>query len=272
MTQPAAGLAEATATYVFAVCRTLEPGVFTGLPGLTGTTPVRTLPFGPLTAVVQHVEADRFTEEAWQERLSDPVELERCARAHHEVVSAAASCGPTVPLALATLYRGDERALASLREDSARFQAALRRIEGRVEWGVKVYAPPASPPIAPAPAPAGGSRRAGAPGAGRAYLDRKRGFHQQREQRHDEALRTAVRTADTVDAALRELAAAGRRLRTHGEELTGVRGVQVLNAAYLVDADRAGEIAGAVRSLRGLTGAQIEMSGPWVPYSFAGEV
>ncbi|MFD5028962.1 GvpL/GvpF family gas vesicle protein [Streptomyces sp. NPDC058220] len=267
MSTPVPGLDDTTATYVFAVCRRLEPAVLTALPGLSGNAPVRTLSFGTLTAVVQRVEAAHFTEEAWQERLSDQHELERCARAHHEVVSAAATCGPTVPLALATLYRGDERARHALDQDADRFHTALRRIEGRVEWGVKVYAPTAPrQPVAPEPAPTGRSRPSA--GAGRAYLDRKRDVHQRREQQHDEALRTA----DTVDTAMRALAAASRRLRTHAQELTDGRGLQVLNAAYLVAADRTDEVSRAVRSLRRLTGAHIEMSGPWVPYSFAGEV
>nr|WP_306454308.1 GvpL/GvpF family gas vesicle protein [Streptomyces sp. 2321.6] len=101
----------ATATYVFAVCRQLDPAVLSGLAGLAEGFPVRGLRFGPLTAVVQHVPAAEFSEDAWQQRLSDRAELERCARAHHEVVTAAAVCGPTAPLALATLYRGtSERA------------------------------------------------------------------------------------------------------------------------------------------------------------------
>jgi hypothetical protein len=260
-------LPDSSVTYVFAVCDRLDPAVLTGLPGLAEGAPVRALPFGTLTAVVQNVEASEFTEEAWQERLLDERELERCARAHHGVVSAAAACGPTVPLALATLYHGDERARRALRQDAERFHAVLRRIEGRVEWGVKVYAPTAPPAqIEPATRATDGGARS--PGAGRAYLDRKRGLHQRRAQHHDDALRAA----ETVDATLGELAAASRRLRAHGQAGSGERGVQVLNATYLVEAGRAGEVADAVCSLRRRTGADIEMTGPWVPYSFAGGV
>ncbi|WP_329459585.1 GvpL/GvpF family gas vesicle protein [Streptomyces sp. NBC_01497] len=255
------------ATYVFAVCGRIAPSALTALPGLAENSPVRALPFGDLTAVVQHVDAAEFTEEAWQERLLDERELERCARAHHQVVSAAAACGPTVPLALATLYRTDERACSALQQDIERFRNALRRIDGRVELGVKVYAPTAVPPRAEPPRTPG-IRDTPAPGAGRAYLERKRGLHQEREQCHTDALRTA----DTVDSALLVLAAAGRRLRAHGQKTSEARGVQVLNATYLVEADRAGEFGEAVRSLQGRTGASIEMTGPWVPYSFAGEV
>ncbi len=250
-----------TATYVFAVCRRVDPDGLARLPGLAEGAPVRPLAVGGLTAVVQAVPAGGFTEEAWQRRLADPAELERCARAHHRVVSAAAAFGPVVPLALATLYRGDDRARRALSEGADRFRAALDRIDGHVEWGVKVYAAPdgpVRPESAVAPRPAGG----------RAYLDMRRGALRAREDRHDDALRAA----GTVDAELRELSAAARLLRPHGEEPAGPRRAQVLNAAYLVAADREEELARTVVGLRRRTGAVIEVSGPWVPYSFAGQV
>ncbi|MFI6080319.1 GvpL/GvpF family gas vesicle protein [Streptomyces sp. NPDC051217] len=99
-------------------------------------------------------------------------------------------------------------------------------------------------------------------------LHRKRGLQQRREQRHEEALRAA----ETVDAELRELATASRRLRPHGQEASGRRRTQVLNAAYLVAEGRAADVSRLVGLLENRTGAEIEISGPWVPYSFVGGV
>ncbi|MFJ7999707.1 GvpL/GvpF family gas vesicle protein [Streptomyces sp. NPDC096310] len=270
MTVLGPALQEHTATYVFAVCGHVDHSAFAALPGIGESFPVRLLPFGALTAVVQHVEAAHFNEDAWRVRLSDERELERCARAHHDVVSAAALRGPTAPLPLATLYRSDERARQALRQDAERFHTVLRRIAGRVEWAVKVYAhtaPAPAPVLATAP-PAGEGHDRSSPCGGRAYLDRKRGLQKRREQRHDEALRTA----ETVDSALRTVAAASRRLRTHAQEPQEPGRTQVLNAAYLVDEERVDEVARTIAGLRRSTGADIEMSGPWVPYSFVGEV
>lgn len=258
---------DAIATYVFAVCRTLDPATVAGLSGVADEAPVRGLRFGTLTAVVQSVPAADFTDEAWRTRLADRDALERCARAHHDAVSAAAACGPTVPLPLATLYLGDERAETALKAEADRFHTVLRRIAHHAEWGVKVYAPgpPADAPTArPAP-PADRGRPA--PGAGLAYLDRKRGIQQQRERRHEESLRIA----EAVDAELRSVCAASRRLRPHGQELSGEPHPQVLNAAYLVDEERARELVVLARALSRRTGARIDVTGPWVPYSFVGE-
>ncbi|MEU1665677.1 GvpL/GvpF family gas vesicle protein [Streptomyces sparsogenes] len=268
-----------TVIYAFAVCRRCDPAALAGVPGLDAAAPVRTLAAGPLTAVVQDVPAADFAEDALRQRLTDREELERCARAHHEVIMAASAVTPTVPLPFATLYLGDARVRAALREKEESFLAALGRLTGRVEWGVKVYTAPA-PPDSPAPSPARSPGAAsalspgaapGAPagipaGSGRAYLERVRDRRQLRERRQNAALQAAER----VDAVVRGLAVAARRLRPHGVEVTGAHRTHVLNAAYLVDSARADELRATLEALRREeTDVQIELSGPWAPYSFA---
>lgn len=270
MTERGPERSDANAIYVFAVCRNPDPSAVAGLPGVTDEAPVSTLPLETLTAIVQTVRAGDFTNEAWQARLCDQRELERYARAHHDVVSAAAACCPTVPLPMATLYQSAESARDALANEADRFHAALKRIAHHAEWGVKVYAPPcpqddsnrSTMPTTPT------DRSRPAPGAGLAYLDRKRGAQTRRERRQDEALQAA----ETVDAEVRSLATASRRLRLHGPQPSGERRVQVLNATYLVSEHRADELTLLTQALRERTGAQIELSGPWVPYSFVGEV
>jgi hypothetical protein len=271
MTECGAETSDADALYVYAVCQDPHPAVFADLPGVATGEPLRRLRFGELTAIVQTVRAAEFTDEAWQARLSDRRDLERYARAHHHVVSAAAASCPTVPLPLATLYHGEERARQALLGEAERFRTALERTADHSEWGVKVYASESAVPD-PGPAPRQPDATAGrfrpAPGAGLAYLERKRGVQAQRERRHEDALRVA----ETVDAAFQKIAAAGRRLRLHAPEPAGQGRVQVLNATYLVGGNRTAELEELTRALRAETGAQIEISGPWVPYSFVGEV
>lgn len=271
MTECGSGVSETHATYVFAVCRTEGNPDVDGLTGVAQGEPVRCLRIGSLTAVVQTVRGADFSDEAWQQRLTDEAELERYARAHHEVVSAVAARCPTVPLPLATLYNGDERAAFALAGESTRFRAALRRIAQHAEWGIKVYAPvsrSAGDGIPEERTAVAAGRVAPAPGAGRAYLERKRGLQSRREQRQTDSLRLA----DAVDADVSRLATESRRLRPHGNGAVDDQSVQVLNATYLVAAHRAAELDLLVAGLRERTGAHIEVSGPWVPYSFVGEV
>ncbi|MEU4000542.1 GvpL/GvpF family gas vesicle protein, partial [Streptomyces fungicidicus] len=121
MRQPARAVPPAAAaTYVFAVCRHVDEDVLSLLPGITSA-PVRALPFERLHAVVQEVPAAEADRRSWTERLSDPEELERCVRAHHQVVTAVAAHGPAAPMALATLYSSEERARQALGADVARY-------------------------------------------------------------------------------------------------------------------------------------------------------
>lgn len=264
---------EEVATYVFAVCRDSgSPQAEPCPPGHRGGGDVRFLPVDELVAVVQDVPAHEFSEETLTERLADRGRLETYARAHHGVVAAAARHAATVPLPLATIYRGDERARAAVRESAGRFRTALDRVGGRVEWGVKVYAASDAPP-----GPAAGATPAAASGeappadrreAGRAYLNRVRGRNQQRERRQEEA----HLAADSTHRALSDLSVAARRLRAHSPEVSGEQRPQVLNAAYLVDGRSDGVVPAAVERLRAQPWAQharIEVTGPWVPYSFA---
>lgn len=276
MTQPsdsrvASSCADEAVTYVFAVCRSTRATSaldVTGVAGMPGGEAVRLLPSGLLTAVVQTVPAADFTDEVWQGRLSDREEIERYARAHHVVVSTVAAHGPVVPLPLATLYHDDDRARSRLADEADRFHTALKRVAHHAEWGVKVYRPVTPDPGPASDEPVPGAAADRTPGAGLAYLNRKRGAQTRREKHREQALDIA----ESVDAELRGLAAASRRLRTHGAALSGDQRVHVLNATYLVADDRASEVGLLVQALGERTGAQIELSGPWVPYSFVGEV
>ncbi|MGW1552246.1 GvpL/GvpF family gas vesicle protein [Streptomyces sp. NPDC002346] len=270
-------------TYVYAVSRTCDPTVLEQVRGHTDGGPLRLLSVGELTAVVQDVPTTAFSEDALRRRLAEREELERCARVHHEVVTAASAHGAVVPLPLATLYRDEVRALAALSESTRRFGRALDRVEGHAEWAVKVHAvsrpegntSAGSPPRPTTAVPEDGSmdssgRSPGsAPpaGSGRAYLSRARGRQRAWEQRFDAALEVA----EQVDRILRTCAAASVRRRLHSAEVTGKERRQVMNAAYLVTKGREVELTAAIESLRrqaALQDVEIDVSGPWVPYSF----
>lgn len=259
-----------TTLYVYAICRSDGPRPdLTGLSGHDSGGPVYALALADLTAVVQEVPAHAFSEESLRQRLSERHELERCARTHHEVIARAAEHADTVPLPLATLYLGEDGVRDAIRANERRFRTALDRVAGRVEWGVKVYAESTTGPTAAvASSPEASSPQAAGSDdgpAGRAYLERARGRQRERERRTDASLRAA----ETVHAAFREYAAAACRLRTHGSELTGETRPQLLNAAYLFAAGADRQVAGVAARLRSEPGIAVEVTGPWVPYSFA---
>lgn len=214
-----------------------------------------------LTAVVSPVPARAFDAAALRERLEDLADLEALARAHHAIVDLAAAYGTVLPLRLATVYRGDDRVAGMLARGRPRFTAALDRLAGRAEWGVKVYTTPVRPePAEPAP-----PVRDGGAHMGRDYLRRRK----RQRQDAEETLRQAAGFAERVDEELTGLAADVRHHRPQNPRLSGASGDNVLNAAYLVDAAHAAAFTTAAHALDGaVPGTHVELTGPWAPYSF----
>ncbi|WP_232665594.1 GvpL/GvpF family gas vesicle protein [Pseudonocardia sp. TRM90224] len=227
------------------------------VPELTGVdgAAVRIVVEGPLAAAVGAVDADRFGEDALQQSVEDLRWLEGTARAHDSVVAALAAENPVAPLRMATIYRDEDGVRALLRERAAAFEAALDRIRGKVEWGVKAYAVASPAPVAE-PAP-----DAARPGT--SYLLRRRA-----QRVHAENGRAdAVAAAQRMHERLAGLAVASRVYPPQDPRLSGRREEMVLNAAYLVEAgDDAVRrtVAEAAQDL-----VRFELTGPWAAYSFA---
>ncbi|MBX6385989.1 MAG: GvpL/GvpF family gas vesicle protein [Microbispora sp.] len=221
---------------------------------------VRAVSHGGLVAHISDVPLDRFGEEPLRRSLEDLDWVEGVARAHHRVVEALAAAGPTAPVRLVTVYTGEEqvRDLLARRHDD--FAEILSRVAGRREWGVKAYLRRGTPPPAPEPSAATG---AGADSPGMAYLRRKKESLRGRE----ELWRAAAERAERLHAELARVAAASRRHRPQDPQLSGRSETMVLNGAYLVDPDREEEFAAVLGRFRDRY-LDVELTGPWAPYSF----
>lgn len=256
----------ATGRYLFAVARGLDESAVASVPGLRDR-PVEIVQHRDLQAVVCTVDLAEFGEAALAGNLEDLGWLEMVARAHNEVVFAAASAAAVAPMRLVTICSDDESLATRVEALYDDLVVALDRVEGRAEWSVKVYAVP-EPVSEPAPveevrepAPAGA-----APGAGAAYLQRKK---QQAERRHSSSEQSAG-WGEEVHAELCEVAVASRRLPAQDPRLTGRREPMLLNGAYLVERAEAGRFREVVeRVAAARPGVSVEAEGPWPPYSFA---
>ncbi|MFJ8647496.1 GvpL/GvpF family gas vesicle protein [Streptomyces sp. NPDC093546] len=245
--------------YVYAVCRPFDGVLPEGLRAV-GDQPPRLVRHGDLVAVVGAVPAEDFDEAPLRAHLEDLDWLSATARAHDAVIAALTTVTCPLPLRLATVCRDDSGVRRLLEEGHDRFVRALERLDGRVEWGVKVYAEP-EPKPRPEPEPAA----APATGGGRDYLRRRL-----KERRgHEAGLRHAEDLARRLHEELSRHAEAGTVHPPQDAKLSGAGGVNVLNAAYLVDRE-SGE--GFVQLVRGVSeeGVRVELTGPWAPYSFAG--
>ncbi|MER0449241.1 GvpL/GvpF family gas vesicle protein [Streptomyces sp. Edi4] len=242
--------------YVYAVTRPFSGELPEGVRGLDGRPP-RVIEHDGLCAAVSRVPAEEFDAAPLRARLEDLDWLAATARAHEAVIAALAAVTCPVPLRLATVCRDESGVRRLIDSGRARFVPTIERLDGRVEWGVKVYAqaqPPAPEPEAKA-------------ASGRDYLRRRLGQRQSR----DDTWRRAGALSRALHADLCERAEAGRLHRPQSGQLSGKSGENVLNAAYLVPRERSEEFVAAVRERTpGDEGVRVELTGPWAPYSFAG--
>lgn len=254
-------MAEPSGVWVYAVTERASPAWAGQLTGVGGGL-VRAIPAGVLAAIASDVPLAEFGESALRRNLENMVWLEATAREHHQVIDAVAQQGPVVPMRLATVYRDDAGVAAMLAERDADFQAALRRIRARTEWGVKAYA--AAP--GSSRGPSASAPRGAAAGPGAAYLRRRR----EQLSAQDNARTEAMASVQTVHDVLSRLAAETRLHPPQAPQLTGSKAPMILNAAYLLDDKRADDFAVAVAALAEQhPGVRLELTGPWPPYSFA---
>lgn len=264
MTEPQTGSVTGAGTgrYLFAIVRGLEEPGLAGVAGMRGAR-LEVVRHRDLEAVVCNVDLAEFGEAALARNLEDLAWLEEVARAHNDVVFAAATRGTVAPMRLVTIYADDESVRARMEELHDALTTALDRVEGRREWSVKVFTQPAGQegPTEEASATVGSG-----PGAGAAYLRRKRDQATRRQASREGAEALAAE----VHGQLADRAVAARRLPPQDPRLTGRKETMLLNGAYLVQtedgerfrisADRLGTVHPEL---------SVEVEGPWPPYSFA---
>jgi hypothetical protein len=206
--------------------------------------------------IVSDVPLDRYSESAINSRLSDLDWVSRAAVAHEAVVEAFIDQPALVPMKLFTIFSSDERASDHIRSQSARIEAAINRVRGRVEYGVRVSLDRAQP------APASGRVRTT---SGSAYLAGKKA-------QRDQSAEIAGRARETVTDLFDELSGlADDSVKRTASDLPVKGGPLLLDAAFLVRRTRAARFrAVAGRAARNLAakGYRVTMSGPWPPYTF----
>lgn len=239
--------------------------------GLIAGEPLFPIEQDGLIAAASFVPAHQFSSEAIDELASDLESLAPFALRHEEAVRALLpATRALVPLAFGAVYRTPERVAAFLKERAADLRAALDRVRDRDEWGIKVFRDtPRFTQVVLAPSESLHQAELRAASPGRAYLLRK-----SRERRVEGEVEAETdRSTARIAAQLAEAAALARREAIPIEAAATSRAL-VLKAAFLVDrasaetfAARCDEIA-RIEAARGL---QLEITGPWAPYSFVAE-
>jgi hypothetical protein len=263
-------------TYVYGLVRSARRPSLRGAPdGLPGSRDLRLLDAGDGFAGGGHwLVASTVSEEAYGEA---PLEagLQQIewvgprALAHEAVIEHFLDADAVLPMQLFTLFKSDERALEDVRKNSRRVARILDRINGHVEWGVRLMWNPAGREATVSPLRRKGATaaKAGAKAdaiSGAGYLALKRDLRDRNQADFKRARADAGRLYRSIS---KKATRAIRRTAT--EQGPGSR--LLLDAAFLVRARNAKGFQVAVqRETRALErkGIAVTLTGPWPAYNF----
>ncbi|MGH2976311.1 MAG: GvpL/GvpF family gas vesicle protein, partial [Solirubrobacterales bacterium] len=236
------------------------------LPGVDRDHDVFLLEGNELAAIVSSVPLEEFGEEQLRENLNEVAWLEEKARAHESVLEALIESTTVVPTRLCTIFRDEKQVREMMARERPALVEALERLEGKAEWGVKVFAQPgALEQAAVERAKEGSEREPLSPGA--AYMDRRRREARARENAEE----IADGWAQSIHQRLEVCAAEALLNPLQRRELSGRDGDMLLNGVYLVAGEGAGRFRELVSELgEGYRsrGVAVELTGPWPAYNF----
>jgi Gas vesicle synthesis protein GvpL/GvpF len=256
---------KATATYLYCLVHAGRPPSLAGAPrGLPETGGLRLLAAGPdLWLVATDAPLARYGAGPVERGLRDLEWVAVRGAAHDRVVGYFARRLTTLPMKLFTLFTGDERAVAHVRDDETRVRRILARVDGRREWGVRVRLDPALVRRR--------SRRASPVSALSSRTGTRFLLAKKRERDVAREVLRAGRAA--VEAAWEELATLAEATRRRpAAELDGTR--VALDAALLVEAAREARLKQAMRRVARVLAAhgyRLTMTGPWPAYNFVSD-
>jgi hypothetical protein len=227
--------------------------------GIDARHPVATVTEGALAAVTSRVAADEFAEAPLRERLTDMEWVEGIARGHERVLDALCRETSVIPMRMCTVYRTEGGIREMLSREARSLEQALAELAGKAEWGVKVFADPATAIAGKDASPPSGT--------GAEYMEQRR-EERDRTERLDNLLGEA---SAAIHRCLETVSAAALVNPPQRPEASGHAGEMILNGVYLVADDALDSFQQAVATLQdqfGDLGLELIQTGPWPPYNF----
>jgi hypothetical protein len=252
------------ATYLYCLVRApRNPLSMEVPPGLPGLSPPRALAVGDgLWLIVASAPLSEYGSAEIQRQLSDLSWVSDRAMAHEAMIEHFS--GAVLPMKLFTLFVSDERAIANIRDNRERLVRALDRVEGRVEWGVRIRLDD----VRAREVLAAEARESGAQSSGKAFLLRKK-------LEQDASRELAGRLHAEMDDTFAELAAgAAEAVRREPVAAPESGGRLLLDAAFLVPVQGNAEFEAIVErcaSRLAPRACDVTLTGPWPPYNFIEE-
>jgi len=92
-----------------------------------------------LYAMVSNVSTDEFSEENLKKNLADLEWIKHKAGIHEKVIETVMKDSCVIPFKFGTIFNTEENLKIMLKEHIREFKDTLKYLEGKEEWGVKIY-------------------------------------------------------------------------------------------------------------------------------------
>ena len=246
---PAAKLTGDRVHYLYGISKGAEfaPRVV----GIDGESALKSVSASGLTAWYSAVAADEFGE-GLASKMDDLEWLAATSVRHQRAVAAIAEHATIVPARFATVFTSIDSLKRHVAQHRSATLAALKRIDGAEEWGIKVFRRAAGG-VASAPA-------ATSAASGREYLQKKASL--QRRPSGAGLDEDVIEFAEALGAVAQEAAPAGKLSSTQRD--------LEWQATFLVKRTSKPQWETVLRKYASQwsDSREIECSGPWPPYSF----
>lgn len=240
--------------------------------GISPHAPIHMISEGGVAAVFHAVPEGEFNNETLEVRFQDLIWLEGAVRTHGAIIETVMQATSILPMQFCTVYRDENGLRGMLRQYGAMFVEALDFLDGKVEWGLKVFCNREVVRRTILKGDATVRKMLGeieGKPAGMTYLLRKR-VEQICLSRIEEEIERLITTVET------EVGAFGIERFPHKTiRITDEDKQIILNVSYLVTKDQSNNLIKRVHEINdryGNSGIRCVLSGPWPPYGFAGRL
>jgi hypothetical protein len=221
-------------------------------------------------AIVSKVKESEFAEENLKKNLQDLEWVKEKATAHEKVIEGIMKQACVIPFKFGILFNNENNLRAMLKEHLGEFKTTLKYLEGKEEWGVKIYVNLEKLKknlLQETEELLNIDKEISASSPGKAFLVKKK---------KEELLNTLVNKKineygqKTFDS-LKNQSFQARINKLLPKEVTERNDDMILNSAFLIVKNRVNDFINTVESLKvkyTSTGLFFDCTGPWPPYNF----
>jgi hypothetical protein len=220
-----------------------------------------------LQAVVSWVDESEFGEEALKKNLSHLAWVEKTVRRHEAVMEMVMEQGAIVPFRFPTLFYSESSLRAFLQSNREELNALLKKLTGKEEWGLKIYA--SADRMKTALAESSEIKildsEIATATVGKAYLLKKK-----RDALMQDAVSVVLSdTLTQIFESLQNHSVESKLNATLSKSVTERDDEMLLNAAFLVDVSNREQWHREAENWKLIShGLLLEASGPWAAYNF----